>query len=116
MKVDDAPRALLAQAYAVLHCYWVGYAVPTQYGATAPSGVVAPGGRWIARCPSGRARALAVADIDLDRAEPDIDTAVRLARPWRRTARMELRSTRPCVRIPVVDPVPRSDLGQTVCA
>jgi len=85
--VDDAPRALLDQAYALLYCYWVGYAVPAQHGATALTGVVAPGGRWIARCPSDRVQALAIADIDLDSTDPDIDTAVRLARPWRRAAR-----------------------------
>ncbi|GAA1982718.1 hypothetical protein [Catenulispora subtropica] len=32
-------------------------------------------------------RGLAVADVDPHDAASDIDTAVRLARPWRRTAR-----------------------------
>lgn len=39
--VDDAPRARIAQAYGTLHCYWAGYAVPAQFSATAPSGIVA---------------------------------------------------------------------------
>ena len=90
LMADDAPRALLARAYAILHCYWVGYAIPAQYSATAPSGLVAPGGRWTARCPGDGRPALAVADIDPDSTDPDIDVAVRLARPWRRTARARL--------------------------
>lgn len=45
MMCDDETRSLIAQSYAALYNYWVGYSVPAQYGATAPSGVVAPGGR-----------------------------------------------------------------------
>lgn len=83
--VDDAARAGVAQAYGTLYNYWLGYAVPAQYGATAPSGIIAPGGRWLARCPGDDRPALAVADIG-DATSPDIDVAVRLARPWRRLA------------------------------
>ena len=104
LMVDDAPRALLAQAYAVLHCYWVGYAIPAQYSATAPSGLVAPGGRWIARCPGDGRPALAVADIDPDSTDPDIDVAVRLARPWRRSAR----AARPVDQAVLADPRSRT--------
>ncbi|MFJ9967170.1 carbon-nitrogen hydrolase family protein [Streptomyces avermitilis] len=101
--VDDAPRARVAQAYGTLYNYWVGYSVPSQFSATVPSGVVAPGGRWLARCPADGHPALAIADIDLDSQDEDIDVAVRCARPWRRTARAGLYEG----RTPVGDP--RSD-------
>ncbi|WP_457028618.1 carbon-nitrogen hydrolase family protein [Kitasatospora sp. P5_F3] len=101
--VDDAPRARVAQAYGTLHNYWLGYSVPAQFSATVPSGIVAPGGRWLARCPADGRPALAVADIDLDSKDRDIEMAVRYARPWRRSARAGLYDE----RIPVGDP--RSD-------
>ncbi len=84
---DDAMRALIAQSYAALYNYWVGYSVPAQYGATAPSGVVAPGGWWLSRCQAEARPGLAIADLDLASTDSDIDIALRLARPWRRTAR-----------------------------
>lgn len=101
--VDDAPRARVAQAYGTLHNYWLGYSVPVQFSTTAPSGIVAPGGRWPARCPASGRPALAIADIDLDSQDRDIDIAVRYTRPWRRIARAGLYDE----RIPVGDP--RSD-------
>jgi len=88
--VDDAARAVVAQAYATLYNYWVAYSVPAQFGATAPATVIAPGGRPLARCPAANRPGLAVADIDLDTPDPDIDAALRLARQWRRTARTGL--------------------------
>jgi hypothetical protein len=80
--VDDAARVVVAQAYGKLYNYWVGYALPAQFSATVPSGIVAPGGRWLARRPSGGRPAIAVADLELDSTDPDIDVAIRLARPW----------------------------------
>ncbi|MFI7689991.1 carbon-nitrogen hydrolase family protein [Nonomuraea sp. NPDC049655] len=88
--VDDAARAVVAQAYGRLYGYWLGYSVPAQFSATVPSGVVAPGGRWLARCPADGRPALAVADLDLDATDADTDVSVRLARPWRRLARAGL--------------------------
>nr|WP_267890889.1 carbon-nitrogen hydrolase family protein [Streptomyces sp. AS58] len=102
--VDDAPRARVAQAYATLYNYWVGYSVPSQFSTTVPSGIVAPGGRWLAQCPADGQPALAVADIDLDSADPDIDVALRYARPWRRRAQEGLYEDR------LVDGDPRSDI------
>lgn len=99
LMVDDAPRARVAQAYGTLHNYWLGYSVPAQFSATAPSGIVAPGGRWLARCPADGRPALAVADIDLDSQDRDIEMALRYARPWRRSARSGLYDE----RIPVGD-------------
>ncbi|WP_370066279.1 carbon-nitrogen hydrolase family protein [Streptacidiphilus sp. MAP5-3] len=88
--VDDAARAVVGQAYGTLYSYWIGYSVPAQFSATVPSGIVAPGGRWLARCPGDGRPALAVADIDLGTADTDIEIAVRHARPWRRLARAGL--------------------------
>lgn len=88
--VDDAPRARVAQAYGTLYNYWLGYSVPAQFSATMPSGIVGPGGRWLARCPADGRPALAIADIDLDSKERDNDVAIRYARPWRRSARAGL--------------------------
>lgn len=102
--VDDAPRARVAQAYGTLHNYWLGYSVPAQFSATVPSGIVAPGGRWLARCPADGRPALAIADIDLDSQDEDISMAVRHARPWRRSARAGLYDE----RLPVGDT--RSDI------
>ena len=87
--VDDPVRPVIAQAYAALHNYWVGYSTPAQYSRSAPAGIVAPGGRWIARCPANGQPAITVADLDSG-LDPDIDGAVRFARPWRRAARAGL--------------------------
>ncbi|MFG2379165.1 carbon-nitrogen hydrolase family protein [Streptomyces sp. NPDC048504] len=88
--VDDPMRAVIAQAYAALYDYWIGYAIPAQYSATVPSGIVAPGGRWLARCPDDNRPALAVTDIELDATDQDIHVALRYARSWRRTVRASL--------------------------
>lgn len=83
--VDDAPRSVVAQAYGTLYNYWVGYSVPAQFSATAPAGIVAPGGRWIGRSHGDGRPGLAVAKLDRAAPDADIDVAIRLARPWRRT-------------------------------
>jgi predicted amidohydrolase len=105
--VDDAARAVVAQAYGTLYSYWVGYSVPAQFSATVPSGIIAPGGRWLERCPGDGRPALAVADLDLDATDPDVDVAIRLARPWRRTARAGLYDKR------IVRADPRSETRTT---
>lgn len=107
--VDDGPRARVAQAYGTLYNYWLGYSVPAQFSATAPSGIVGPGGRWLARCPADGRPALAIAEIDLDSKDPDVDVAVRYARPWRRAARAGLYDGRHPVGDPAAKPARRSD-------
>ncbi|MFF3932916.1 carbon-nitrogen hydrolase family protein [Streptomyces hirsutus] len=101
--VDDAARAVLAQAYATLYNYWVSYSVPAQFGATAPATIIAPGGHRLARCSAGSRPGLAIADIDLDAQDAGIDIALRHARPWRRTARAGLYESH------IVTGDPRSD-------
>src|SRR5690606_31995553 len=72
-----------ALAHATTNRYWVSYADSTDGadpGAVeAPSGVVSPDGRWVARCPHDGVPAVVVADL-AGRAED-------LARPWRRRVR-----------------------------
>ncbi len=77
-----------AQAHAVTSSLWVSFAMAAQHSAAAPSGTIAPDGRWAARCPSDGHPAVAIADID-NRPEP-IDVAVVRARPWRRLVRAGL--------------------------
>ena len=91
--VDDPVRPVIAQAYAALHDYWVGYSTPAQYSHSAPAGIVAPGGNWIARCPANGEPGVAVADLDAH-GDSDIEIALQHARPWRRTARNGLYDSR----------------------
>lgn len=74
-----------AQGHAATNSYWISYAGPAGDSAFAPSGVLAPSGEWLARCPTDGTPSLVVVDID-DSAE-DVEIAVHRARPWRRTAR-----------------------------
>jgi hypothetical protein len=85
--VEDAIRPVIAQSYAALHCYWLGYSCAAQHSRTVQAGIVAPGGRWLARCPANGQPAIAIADLDPGTDDEDIILALRHARPWRRTAR-----------------------------
>jgi predicted amidohydrolase len=85
--VEDAIRPVIAQSYAALHGYWLGYSCAAQHSRIAAAGIVAPGGRWLARCPANGQPAIAVADLDSDSTDEDIVIALRHARPWRRAAR-----------------------------
>ena len=80
-----AAFATEARGHAAANGLWVSFAMPAQHSAAAPAGIIAPDGRWTARCPDDGSPALAVADID-NRPE-SIDIAVTKARPWRRQAR-----------------------------
>lgn len=84
---DDPMRATVAQSHATLNGYWLGYSAPAQYGPAVQSGVIAPSGRWVARCPPTEQPALVLADLDLDSTDPEIHGVLRYARPWRRAAR-----------------------------
>ena len=55
------------------------------------AGVIAPDGRWVARCPDDGQPAVVMADLD-NRPE-SIDVAVTRARPWRRLARAGIYDT-----------------------
>ena len=74
-----------AQAHASTNSYWVSYASAAQDGAHAPAGVIAPDGRWVARCPQETWAAIVTVDLD--------DGPENLARPWRRTVRAGIYET-----------------------
>jgi predicted amidohydrolase len=83
---DDAVAfAAEAQAHAASNSLWVSFAISAQHGGAAPSGTVAPDGRWAARCAGDGQTGVAITDID-NRPEA-IDIAVTRARPWRRQVR-----------------------------
>jgi predicted amidohydrolase len=80
-----AAFATETQGHAATNGLWVSFAMSAQHSAAAPAGIIAPDGRWAARCPADGHPALAIADID-NRPE-SINIAVTRARPWRRRAR-----------------------------
>ena len=76
---ESSVFAAEALAHAATNSYWVSFAGCAQDAASAPSGVISPMGRWVARCPQESVAAVAVVDL--------VDGAVNLARPWRRRVR-----------------------------
>jgi predicted amidohydrolase len=78
--VEDAIRPVIAQGYAALHCYWVGYSCAAQHSRTVQAGIIVPGGRWLARCPANGQAALAIADLDPASTHEDITIALHHAR------------------------------------
>ncbi|KAA2247672.1 carbon-nitrogen hydrolase family protein [Solihabitans fulvus] len=76
---------VLARGHAAAHNYWIGVSVPAQCSDAMPAGVVGPHGYRLASCPDDGAPALVC--VDLDRAAPEVEVALRLARPWRTSAR-----------------------------
>ncbi|MBP0451193.1 hypothetical protein J5Y04_16830 [Kitasatospora sp. RG8] len=100
--VDDPARATVAQAYGTSTA--TGSATPSPPGTprTPPAASSPPGGRWLHRAPTDNRPALALADLHstpLHSTEPDIDIAVRCARPWRRLARADLYTTGVSTRV-----------------
>ena len=79
---NDGAFAVETQGHAASNSYWVSFAVHALHSLAAPSGIVAPGGRWAAQCPADGTPSIAVVDIN--------DNPGDLARPWRRTARAGL--------------------------
>jgi predicted amidohydrolase len=82
---NSATFATEAQGHAATNSYWISFAMSAQNSPTASSGIIAPDGTWLARCPADETASVAVADIDNSPA--NIDVAVTKARPWRRQAR-----------------------------
>ena len=76
------------QGHAVANSYWVSFSIGAEQSHLAPAGVVAPGGKWVGRCPADGSPSVVVVDLDEDSAE--ITAALQLARPWRRRARAGL--------------------------
>lgn len=81
----DEMFAVQAQGHAACGAYWLGFCVPAQCSDAAPSGLVGPDGRWLARAPADGQTALLVAD--LDRRAESLFVALNHNRPWRARAR-----------------------------
>ncbi len=82
---DASTFAVECQGHAAVNGYWVSFSVPPQQHPAATAGVVAPGGRWLRRCPATADPAIVTLELGED--SEDITTAVTKARPWRRVAR-----------------------------
>ncbi|MCZ7485715.1 carbon-nitrogen hydrolase family protein [Rhizobium rhizogenes] len=83
----DGPSNASAFATEILghassNSYWASYSTLAPQSPSAPSGVAAPDGQWVAQCPMNGLPAIALADVIIDRENP--------ARPWRRKARADL--------------------------
>nr|WSW42371.1 carbon-nitrogen hydrolase family protein [Streptomyces sp. NBC_01001]WSW63187.1 carbon-nitrogen hydrolase family protein [Streptomyces sp. NBC_00998] len=83
--VSPGNAAAQAQGHAAANSYWVSFSVPTQHSATAPSGIIAPHGDWLERCPADGSPSVAV--VDLDNGSEAAAESVTYARPWRRESR-----------------------------
>ncbi|WP_340375637.1 carbon-nitrogen hydrolase family protein [Streptomyces sp. SS7] len=83
--ISPGNAAAQAQGHAAVNSYWVSFSVPTQHSATAPSGIIAPNGHWLERCPEDGSPSVAV--MDLDDGSEAAANSVTHARPWRRKSR-----------------------------
>jgi predicted amidohydrolase len=81
----DPMFAIQAQGHAASNALWIGFSVPAQCSDAAPSGLVGPDGRWLAKAAAGGESRLVIAD--LDRGDEALHVALNLARPWRAQAR-----------------------------
>jgi predicted amidohydrolase len=95
--VSPGNVAAQTQGHAANNGYWVSLSVPAGHSAMGPSGVAAPNGEWLGRCPADGSPAVVVVDLD-DRCEAAA-VAVSLARPWRRESRAGV-----CDAPPAADP------------
>jgi predicted amidohydrolase len=86
--LDRSIFATESQGHAATNSYWVSYSVSAQDSPFSPSGVIAPGGNWLAKCPDDGMPSLVT--IDLGESSEVIDMAVGAARPWRRRARSDI--------------------------
>jgi predicted amidohydrolase len=80
----DPIFGVTAQAHAAINNVWHSLSTPTECSAGLASGLVAPDGRFVARCRAGRS---GMTIQTLDRAAPELNIALNKARPWRRMAR-----------------------------
>lgn len=80
----DPIFGVTAQAHAAINNVWLSLSTPTECSRGLASGLVAPDGRFVARCRAGRSGMII---RELDRAAPELDIALNKARPWRRAAR-----------------------------
>ncbi len=81
----DPMFGVQAQGHAACNNYWISFSVPAQCSDAAASGLIGPGGDWIARCPDDGRQGLVT--NTLDRAAPGLDRTFHGPRAWRARAR-----------------------------
>lgn len=81
----DPVFGVTAQAHAAVNNYWLSLSTPAQCSRDLASGIIAPDGRFAARCRAGRPGMIVHA---LDRNAPELEIALTKARSWRRSARI----------------------------
>jgi predicted amidohydrolase len=86
---DDPMMGITAQAHAAMNLYWLSLSTPQQCshgraGGGLPAGLIAPTGRYAARCRPGRSTLVI---HEMDKEAPELDLWLNRARPWRRAAR-----------------------------
>ncbi|MET7497502.1 carbon-nitrogen hydrolase family protein [Streptomyces sp900116325] len=86
--ISPGNAAAQAQGHAAANSYWVSFSVPTQHSATGPSGIIAPNGDWLERCPADGSPSVAVVDLDIG--SEIAAESVTYARLWRRESRSGL--------------------------
>ncbi|WP_211588916.1 carbon-nitrogen hydrolase family protein [Allorhizocola rhizosphaerae] len=82
---EDPIFGILARGHAAANNIWISVSVPAQCSKALPAGIIGPHGDWLDRC-AGDGKP-AISCVDLDRADPRLDTALNKQRPWRAKAR-----------------------------
>ncbi|GAA2144294.1 carbon-nitrogen hydrolase family protein [Nocardioides koreensis] len=80
----DAVFEMKVRAHAAINNYWVSLSVPAQTAHLFPSALVGPDGQALVR--AGAEAGLVVGELDRD--APELEGALRYARPWRAVARV----------------------------
>ncbi|OLV18172.1 hydrolase [Deinococcus marmoris] len=84
-----------ARAYAAVHNFWVSLSTPTETDHLMRSGLIGPQGEWLGQV--NAAQGMTVNTLDSD--APELEIALRYARPWRASV-----ATDPRYNAPTDDP------------
>ncbi len=83
----DTIFVIKARAYAAIHNFWVSLSTPTETDHLMRSGLIGPHGECLGQVSAARG----VTVNTLDRDAPELDIALRYARPWRASIDTDLR-------------------------
>ncbi|MBL4739608.1 MAG: carbon-nitrogen hydrolase family protein [Sneathiella sp.] len=83
---EDPIFWIQAQGYAATNNMWFSVPVPAQCGAELQGGLIGPNGYGLSRCHVNTQPHVQM--VELDRKNPELQTALTKARPWRRKARL----------------------------
>ena len=76
---------IVLRAHAGLNCIWISSATPAQEAHKGPAHVIGPDGCWMDQCKKTDGNSFALANLDRD--DPAFHVPIKLARPWRASAR-----------------------------